>query len=308
MKPEEWTLAAASPRLDAAVRAQLGWSHSKTRDAIFTGKVTVNGRRERDIGARVAAGARLRLDMASPDPRRTEPEGIKVVFRDPHLLIIDKPAGLMSTPAPTREDEPNALAAAQLVLKGPARPKVVHRLDMDTSGLMIFARSVHAARGLREAMDAHHVRRTYRAVTQGVPPQTDGLISSMLMRNGGEGRRGSRAGTFKVRPLRSPDPGPMPGPGALAITRFETQAATAERAALEVRLSTGRTHQIRIHLAEMGCPLLGEKVYGRIPGAPRHALHSALLMFNHPITGERLRFESPWPEDLAEVMPRGRGW
>ncbi|MCA9544591.1 MAG: RluA family pseudouridine synthase [Myxococcales bacterium] len=309
MKPVEWILDTASPRLDAVVRARLDWSHKRTRDAIRTGKVTVNGARETDIGAAVPARAKLRLDMAAPDPRRTEPMGVRLVFRDPSILVIDKPAGLLSTPAPGREEDPTALAAAQLLVKGPARPKVVHRLDMETSGLMVFARNVPTTRALRAMMDAHEVRRIYRAVVHGRPEQPEGMISSMLVRDAGGGRRGSRPGTFKLRPLRTPDPGPMPGSGKLAITRYEVKGGNDTRSALEVRLRTGRTHQIRIHLAELGCPLVGEHVYAMPDGAGhRQALHAAVLAFKHPMTGEALHFESAWPEDLADVTPCPRAW
>ena len=308
MKPIEWTLDAPSPRLDAAVRARLEWPHKRTRAAIRTGKVTVNGARETDIGAPVPAGATLRLDMAAPDPRRTEPLGVKLVFRDRSILVIDKPAGLLSTPAPGREDE-TALHAAHRLLKGPARPKVVHRIDQDTSGLLVFARNVPAARALRAMLDAHEVRRIYRAVVHGRPEQPEGLVSSMLVRDAGHGRRGSRPGSLKVRSLRSPDPGPMPGSGKLAITRYEVKATTGERSALEVRLRTGRTHQIRIHLAELGCPLVGERVYARRDGAEhRQALHAGVLAFKHPLTGDPLHFESPWPDDLADVTPCPKAW
>ena len=163
-------------------------------------------------------------------------------------------------------------------------------------------------RALRAAIDDRTLRRTYRCVVAGVPAEPEGMITSMLLRDGGQGRRGSRRGTLKVRPANRPDPGPMPGSGQLAITRYSVCKHTPERAALEVRLSTGRTHQIRIHLAEMGHPVLGERVYARPGGASRQALHAAKLCVPHPETGELLFFESRWPADLATVNPIGDDW
>lgn len=294
-------------RLDVEVRRRTGLSNERARRAIRTGKVLVDGKRPVDPGIRIGPKNTIHFDMAAPNTDRTQPFGVKRVYRDDHLIVVDKPPGLASTPAPEVEG-PTVLLAAGRMCKGPARPKVVHRLDQDTSGLLVFARTVVAARALREALDTHAVRREYRCVVQGRPPQADGLITSMLVRDVGKGKRGSRAGTLRVRPLRSPDPGPMPGAGKLAITRYETVATRGDHTALTVRLHTGRTHQIRIHLSEIGCPVLGERLYGYVPGAPRLALHAAVLAFPHPVTGEALRFESPWPADLADVTPIGRDW
>jgi 23S rRNA pseudouridine1911/1915/1917 synthase len=306
MKAQEWTTEAAD-RLLKMVKTRLEVSNGKARDAIRTGKVTVDGVRFQEPGALLPAGTLIRVDMAAPDPRRTEPLGIRVVHKDRHIIVIDKPAGLLSVPLPNSE-EVSALKAVGIVLHGDPPPKPVHRLDKYTSGLMVFARTAKAAHVLRIALDAHHVRRTYRCVVRGWPEQASGLISSMLVRDTGKGWRGSRKNTLRVRPIQSPSPGPMPGHGKHAITRYETVISGVGRTALEVRLETGRTHQIRIHLAEIGCPVIGEAVYGRIPGAPRHALHAAILGFAHPVTGEALEFTAPWPADLAEVTPRGEHW
>ena len=294
-------------RLDATVRARVQMSHKKVRSAIRTGKVTVEGKRVLDPAVVVHPDQTLTFDMAAPNPARTEPDGLRLVYRDPHLLVVDKPAGLNTTPAPNRDERTALHGAMQLCRKG-RRAKVVHRLDRHTSGLLLFARGVPMARELRAAFDGHHVQRRYRCVVQGVPAHRKGMISSMLVRDAGQGRRGSRFRTLKTRPLQTPNPGPMQGAGKLAITRYETKAHADGRTALEVWLATGRTHQIRIHMAEIGCPILGERVYGRIPGAPRQALHSAVLAFVHPVTGADLRFESPWPEDLSRIHPIGPEW
>ncbi|MCK6569989.1 RluA family pseudouridine synthase [Myxococcota bacterium] len=299
--------APSAGRLDALLKQASELSNSRARNAVSTGKVFVSGERVLDPATYIAAGTPIELRPNAPDPARNEPEGLRLVFRDEHLLVVDKPAGLLSAPLPD-SDEVSALHAAYKLSRGGDRPRNVHRLDKETSGLLIFARTIEAARLLRQMMDTHEIRRIYRCVVQGVPKPPSGMISSMVLRDTGEGKRGSRPSTFKIRPLNTPDPGPAPGYGKLAITRYETVAAHNDRAALEVWLSTGRTHQIRIHLAELGTPVLGERVYAKVPGAPRQALHAAKLIFNHPVTREVLTFQSTWPKDLANVTPQGPGW
>lgn len=306
MKRCEFTVDAPG-RLDAAVKRGAELSNAKARAAVCTGKVRVAGERVVDPAFPVTAGVTIVLDPAAPNPARTEPLGLRLVFRDEHLLVVEKPSGLLSSPMPNSE-EPNALQAAYSLCRAGRRPKLVHRLDKQTSGLLLFARGVPMARALRTAFDAHAVRRVYRCVVQGVPERERGLVSSMLVTDTGEGYRGSRRGTLRVRSARAPDPGPMPGAGKHALTRYEVVASRDGRCAMEVRLATGRTHQIRIHLSEIGCPVLGEYVYGQVPGAPRLALHAAQLSLTHPESRKPLRFESPWPADLADVTPIAKGW
>ena len=294
-------------RLDALVKQASGLSNSRARTAVTTGKIFIGGERKMDPALFVAQSTTIELRPNAPDPARTEPMGLRLVFRDEHLIVVDKPAGLLSAPLP-EGDEESALHAAYKLVRGGDRPRNVHRLDKETSGLLIFARTQETARLLRQMLDAHDVRRVYRCVVDGQPKPPSGMISSMLLRDTGEGRRGSRQATFRVRPINSPDPGPAPGYGKLGVTRYETIATKDNRSALEVWLSTGRTHQIRIHMSELGCPVLGERVYARVGGAPRQALHAARLSFMHPITKAQLRFESPWPEDLASVTPLGPNW
>ena len=162
-------------------------------------KISVDGSRVVDIGLRIKPGQTISIHWNAPKPSRSEPLGVKLVYRDSSILVIDKPAGLLSTPTGASEQE-TAVTAARRLCKGGQPPVVVHRLDRDTSGLMVFARGTRSTRVLRGQFDAHEVRRCYRCVVQGVPPQNAGLISSMLLRDGGENRRGSRRGTFKIRP------------------------------------------------------------------------------------------------------------
>ena len=295
-------------RLDATVRAAFGLSNGKARAAITSGKISVDAQRVLEIGAQVKAGQIVSITWNAPHPGKSEPLGVKLVYRDSSILVIDKPAGLLSTPTGASERE-TAVTAARRLCKGGQPPVVVHRLDRDTSGLMIFARGTRATRVLRGQFDEHEVRRCYRCVVQGLPPHASGLISSMLLRDGGENRRGSRRGTFKIRPHGDRDPGPMPGGGKLAITRFKVVGREQNRAAVEVELATGRTHQIRIHMAELGCPILGEWVYAREgESAPRQALHSGWMALAHPASGAPVSWTSPWPEDLAKVTPIGSDW
>lgn len=294
-------------RLDRLVKDGFELSNKKARSAIHTGKVFVDDARVTDIGHPVRAGAVIRLDMAAPNPARTEPHGVRRVFRDDHILVLAKPAGLLSAPVPN-SNEPSALDAAQNLCKGPRRPKIVHRLDRETSGLLVFARSVPAARALQAAIQERRMHRTYACVLDGVPEKPEGMITSMLVRDRGDGRRGSRPNSLRVRPINQRAPGPQPGSGRIAVTRYRVVAREGDRVAAQVKLGTGRTHQIRIHMAEIGCPLLGETVYERVGGAPRQALHAQRLAFAHPASGEPLDFFCPWPADLADVTPLGRGW
>lgn len=295
-------------RLDRLVKEGFELSNKKARSAIRTGKICVDDVRVTDIDHRVRAGATLALDMAAPNPARTEPHGVTLLFRDDYLLVLAKPAGLLSAPAPG-SDEPSALTAAQALCKGPRRPKVVHRLDKETSGVLVFARSVQAARALQQAIQQNAMHRTYACVLNSVPQRPRGVITSMLMRDRGDGRRGSRRNTLRVGPFNQPASGPLPGSGKHAITRYKVITQRDGRAAAEVRLGTGRTHQIRIHMAEIGCPILGERVYARDgDGAPRQALHAVRLAFKHPANGRSLDFFSPWPADLAHLTPLARDW
>ncbi|MFN3201203.1 MAG: RluA family pseudouridine synthase [Bradymonadia bacterium] len=300
-------------RLDAEVKIGAEISNNKARECVRTGKVRLKGKRVLDGSHPVAPGDSISVEWNAPNPSRTEPLGVTLVHRDPHLIIIDKPAGLLSAPIPNSDEKTALHAAGTLCRKHGGRgqgPKVVHRLDKTTSGLLLFARGTEPARRLRAMFDAHEITRTYRCVVRGIPERKSALITSMLIGDTGTGRKGSRPNSLRVRHIDDPDPGPMPGSGKLGITRYQTDATDMQqkRAALEVRLATGRTHQIRIHLSEIGHPILGERVYGRIDGAPRVALHAAHMSLRHPMTGETLEFHSPWPADLAGIRPLGRRW
>jgi len=299
--------AEAAGRLDAVLRAQLALTHKAARRLISTGKVRVNGALALKWETPVRRGDDLAVEMNAPNPKRSESLGAVLVFQDDAIAVLSKPAGLLSAPGPD-EDEPSALVAACRLCRGPRRPRVVHRLDKDTSGLLVFARTIPAARALQRGLQAHAVRRLYRCVVRGVVLGEGGYISSGLVRDAGRGKRGSAEGTRRRHPLGPPPP-PREVEGQWALTRYRVVARSEEATALEVELFTGRTHQIRVHLAEVGHPILGEWVYGPCrPLAPRLALHAARLLLPHPFTGEPMTFDAPWPGDLAGVYPRPQGW
>jgi len=227
---------------------------------------------------------------------------LRVVFEDEHLLVLDKPPGLVVHPAAGHEDGTlvNALLAHCHDLRGiggELRPGIVHRIDKDTSGLVCFAKTKLAERGLHKIFKEHLAEREYAAVAQG-QVQT-GRIESQLIENRGDGLRGSFKGF---------------GQGQRAVTDVEVVENLRGATLCRVRLKTGRTHQIRIHLSERGNPLVGETVYirdllrrgGRPIPSDRLLLHAATLGFDHPITGERLHFAAPLPPEFTSVVDKLR--
>ncbi len=305
MKPTEYPVNKVG-RLDATVRSCADLSNKRARDVVRTGKVSVDGVRVVDPAVKVKPGQTIRLDWAAPNPKKNMPHGLELIYRDADLLVVNKPAGLLSTP--TSEEEPNTAAAgARRFCRGGKPPLVVHRLDKDTSGLLVFGRGQTAARALRNAIDSKSMTRMYRCVTRQAPRTSEGTICSFLVRDAGRGRRGSFKGSLTVL---NPDTKPIQtkGTGKWSVTRYRTVDSNEKGAALEVWLETGRTHQIRIHLAEIGCPIVGEKVYAKRIDTCRQVLHAARLVVPHPRSGELMEFESSWPTDLGKVTPIGKGW
>jgi 23S rRNA pseudouridine1911/1915/1917 synthase len=309
----------AGETVTAALRhwtPDLSWG--EVRKLVRTRRVMVNGNLCLDEARRLKEGEVVKVlaQSAAPPPK---PEQIGIVYLDEHVVVVEKPPGLTSTrhseelswPARRRQFQPTLDEMLPQVIarregrrtkksgRGvppPVRP--VHRLDRDTGGLMVFARSVRAERGLMEQFCRHTTSRRYLAIVPGsVEEQT---IETRIVRDRGDGRRGS---TDK------------PGVGKHAITHIRSIEQLDGYTLIECRLETGRTHQIRIHLSELGHPLCGEKVYRKplggkpIPdksGAPRLALHAASLGFQHPITGKAMSFESPLPKDLSQFLERLR--
>jgi 23S rRNA pseudouridine1911/1915/1917 synthase len=297
--------APADKTVAAALREQLpGLSWQKVRELCASGKVAVDGVVELDPARRLAGGERVTWNMAKPDPRkRVERPGFRVVFEDGHLIVIEKPEGISTVPY-ERKETGTALdlireAWRRHGKRATATPLyTVHRIDKDTSGLVCFAKTKLAERGLHHVFKHHLADREYLAVAQGhVRP---GRIESRLVENRGDGLRGSS---------RRPDDGQH------AITQVEVVERFAAATLCRVRLQTGRTHQIRIHLSEQGNPLVGETVYirdllrrgGKPIPSPRLLLHAATLGFEHPVTGQRLAFSADPPPEFVAMVDKLRG-
>ncbi|HEU5048783.1 MAG TPA: RluA family pseudouridine synthase [Gemmatimonadales bacterium] len=300
--------AGATERLDRFLADQLQLSRTQAARLVAAGAVTVNGapaRASRVLARHDAVVVRF-PDDEPPRTLRPNPIPLVVVYEDEHLAVIDKPAGLVVHPAPGHWDDTlvNALVARGTTLAGGAegRPGIVHRLDRDTSGLMVVAKTDLAHRRLSHAIGARRISRTYAALAWGHLDASPTVIEAPLARHPKDRKRVTvLAGG---RPSRT---------DAWVVARF------AVCDLLRLELHTGRTHQIRVHLEHIGHPLVGDPVYAgggsrRIGGAgraeaeaiervtPRQALHAAALAFRHPATGERLTFESEWPDDLRPAL------
>jgi 23S rRNA pseudouridine1911/1915/1917 synthase len=311
--------------LDRAVRSLFGVSWGKARAWIAAGKVRLGGDPVTDETARVPPGAEITLDERAPAPgsrsrrppaspagraglRDAEPSSdVRVLHADPHVVVVAKPAGLSTVPFEsdreprpgTPEDTLEARVRKWVEQRGGSRRAgrpnlgVVHRLDKETTGLLVFTRTWLAKQSLTTQFRRHTVHRRYLAIAHGdVKPRT---IRSVLVADRGDGLRGSS---------RHRD-------GREAVTHVEPLEALAGATLVACRLETGRTHQIRIHLSEAGHPIVGERVYIRSYGgplieAPRLMLHAAELGFVHPATGLAMRWELPLPDDMRSLLDRLR--
>jgi 23S rRNA pseudouridine1911/1915/1917 synthase len=277
---------------------------------ISEGRVKVDGKicKPKQL---VRGGARLEVEPSEPPPTTALPDpdvAFQVLFEDPHLVVVDKPPGLVVHPA--RGHASGTLVNGLLARGGferagadardpnaAVRPGVVHRIDKDTSGILVVAKDEATREGLKRQLSEHSMERVYRALTLGVPK--NGSIETLYDRH----PRSRLRFTSKTTQ------------GKRALTRVQVlETLAGGRAAfIECRLETGRTHQIRVHLSEqVGTPLLADWLYGRVPGSPdlaeiatqlgRQALHAAVLGFVHPITHEQLRFEAPLPRDMTAAL------
>lgn len=281
------------------VRALTGLSHSAVQGLFDHGCVFRDGAPCHDPLTPLRAGERveLRYDAGRryrPKPRPRTHAAFRLVHEDPHLIVVDKAAGVLTVPAQGETDTLLDAVRSQLGRGARHPPKlyVVHRLDRDTSGLLVIARSAKVARALEEQFAAHAPERMYRAIVAGRLTQDRGTFRSHLAADASLNQRSTRG----------------PDEGKLAITHFEVTARIPGATAVCVRLETGRRNQIRVHFSEAGHPVLGDRRYS--PDQARHprwpakrlALHAAVLGFTHPMLGQLLRFESPLPEEFSRFL------
>jgi 23S rRNA pseudouridine1911/1915/1917 synthase len=285
---------AAGERLDAFLAEPLG-SRARAQRLIDGGLVLVDGQ-ARPKRHRLEGGETIRV---ADEERPAAPERVDVPFavpyEDEHLLVVDKPAGVVVHPSAGHSSGTlvhGLLGHAVAGGEEPERPGIVHRLDRDTSGLLIVAKSDAAHRLLQESIRRREVVREYVALVRGRPRSRAGTVEAPIGRDRHDPTRHS---------LDTATP-------REATTHFEVRELLRSHALLEVRLETGRTHQIRVHLAAIDLPVSGDSVYG-VPGdlgLDRQFLHAARVAFPHPITGERIEVDSPLPEDLAAALEGAR--
>ncbi|MAQ13819.1 MAG: ribosomal large subunit pseudouridine synthase D [Sandaracinus sp.] len=292
-----------APTLAAVVREKLGVSWGEARKLCSAGKVTLDGTVCID-GARRVEGGAVAIDLHAKRHTKGALAPDRWAYADEHLVIVDKPAGVLSVPHAGERD--TLLDRVRKPLgrehKGRGKPYlgVVHRIDKGTSGLLVFARSEEVQARLKERFERHAIDRRYVALAHGAVSL--GRHESFLLRDRGDGVRGSH-GLFR------PSRGEPPKSAKRAVTHVEGARVLQGASLVELALETGRQHQIRIHLAEAGHPLLGETVYdrdyrGKVLQAPRVMLHAYRLGFHHPITGERVSVERPPPGDFLAALQR----
>jgi 23S rRNA pseudouridine1911/1915/1917 synthase len=260
-----------------------------------SGSVLVDGR-GRPKSHRLAGGEEIEFEPPEPSTEALEPEqmDLDIVYEDEHLVVVDKPAGLVVHPAPghARGTLVHGLLAHDVAGGDTERPGIVHRLDRDTSGLMVVARSDEAHRRLQELVRTHGLERHYAALVVGRPRSRSGRIEAPI----GRDRRDPLRHSLNTDTPRD------------AVSHFEVEELFPRHTFLDVRLETGRTHQIRVHLSAIGLPVAGDPVYGRPRelGLERQFLHARRLAFRHPFTGEQVAVESPLPADLEAALERAR--
>jgi len=264
--------------LDILATRHPGASHRTLRQMVADGRVSVDGRIVTRANTEVPEGADVVLGRKATAP--SERKAVVVAYEDRHLLVIDKPAGVLSVAARTDGTRSAWADVRRYLSREREEPYLVHRLDRPASGLLVFAKSAAVQESLHNTFARHDLERIYLAVVESSPPTEEGVISTRLLESD---RR-----PFKVRSVRAGDPSELRARAELACTRWRVIARAGARTAMLVRLETGKKHQIRVHLAELGCPVVGDRIYGGSACA-RLLLHAALLRFPHPITGAQVR-------------------
>jgi 23S rRNA pseudouridine1911/1915/1917 synthase len=284
---------ARGERLDRFVASLPGVGSRAAAERLLTaGNVLVDGV-ARSKSHRLEGGEEVAVDLgAGPTVAPAPAPEVKVAFEDEHVIVVDKPAGVVVHPAAGHASGTLVDALAGRSAGGdPARPGIVHRLDRDTSGLLVVSRTQEAYEGLRALGRRRALEREYLALVRGRPRSRTGRIEAPIGRDRRDPTR---------RSLDTDTPKD-------AVTHFEVVELLDEHALLRVRLETGRTHQIRVHLAAIGLPVVGDPVYGSPePGLRRQFLHATRLAFTHPVTGESVEVVSPLPADLHAALERVR--
>lgn len=294
-----WSVEQPGVTLAAFVKTKGEVPNSVAKRQIETGKVFVDGAVVTAVDHRLTPGQEVEVRINAPRPHDPAREGV-LVYDDAHVVVIDKPSGVNSVPYEERES-----GTAMDLIRGAWRRigkssstvplHVVHRIDRATSGLLMFAKTKKAEQGLAAQLRSHAMERTYLCVAHGTV--TSRRIESYLVANRGDGLRGSTTRLDQ---------------GKRAVTHVEAQRALRKATLCAVRLETGKTHQIRIHLSEAGHPLVGEEVYVRdyeekghkLLSSARLMLHAATLGFEHPITGAHVALSSPLPPDFVAILQR----
>ncbi|MEE4155620.1 MAG: RluA family pseudouridine synthase [Erythrobacter sp.] len=301
----------APGRLDKALTEATELSRARIQALIASGAVTVDGAQATSASGKVAAGAAfaIALPPASEPQARPQAIALDIAYEDAHLLIVNKPAGMVVHPAAGNPD--GTLVNAVLHhcaqngggrlsgIGGVARPGIVHRIDKDTSGLLVIAKTDAAHEGLAAQFAQHSVHRRYLAICAGHPKPAEGTVAARI------GRSDANRKKMAVLPKNS-------SRGKHAVTHYKVLKRLSASALIECRLETGRTHQVRVHCASIGHALLGDPLYGSAPkplrslltelGFSRQALHAAELGFRHPVTGEAVLRTAPLPPDMAELI------
>lgn len=303
--------ARAGVRLDRYLPEALpGLSRVRVQRLIEEGRVLLSGVPARP-SARLRGGEAVTVEIppAVPLALAAEDVPLKVLHEDPFLLVVEKPAGMVVHPGPghTGGTLVNALLSRAGTLSGiggVSRPGIVHRLDRDTSGILVVAKTDAAHHGLSAQLSSHGMDRRYHGIVFGAPPSEEGTVTTRIGRH----------------PVQRKKMAVLPAGGRVAVTRYRRIGKSGSFSLLEFRLETGRTHQVRVHCAHLGCPIVGDEVYGRSRKVPlgrgaaagtvavsRFLLHAFHLAFTHPVTGERMSFTVPDPPEFSAFLSAARG-
>lgn len=301
----EGVTGAEGGRLDKALAEATGLSRERIKALLAEGRVELGGKPAPGASTKVPDGTPFRIVVPEPEPAEAVAQDIPldIVFEDEHLLVVDKPAGMVVHPAAGNPDGTlvNALlhhCRGELSgIGGVARPGIVHRIDKDTSGLMVVAKTDQAHESLAAQFADHSIERAYLALVAGIPAPPGGTVTGAIGR--------SNTNRKKMAIVKE-------GRGKHAVTHYRTLKAFKGASLVECRLETGRTHQVRVHMTSIGHPLLGDPIYGRTPASlrpllaahnfSRQALHAAQLGFRHPASGEIHRFSSKIPADMQALI------